>query len=352
MPEVTNRSTLGHSQRRQDEALRLRREGMSFYEIARRLGYANTGAASNARRAAEQRERIANGVTTPNRAVRRSVGTRTSSRGIPSVRTFGVEAEFFGITPQVAIDALAQVGITATYEGYTHSVMPNWKIVTDVSVNSQGTGEGRGLELVSPILRGTEGLKEMTKALNALRGAGAKVNKTCGLHVHVGMDGLNGSQIMKIVEMYASNENNINQLVSESRRGSNHYCKLLSRRANYQTSNYTQLSNLTSPLSATSNRVNPEIARLTQGTDRYFTVNVQSYAKYGTVEFRQHQGTLNGGKATTWVKFLLGLIETSVVADQPTAFATLSEMADGLNLHGDVKRRLVSRAEALNPTNN
>jgi len=352
MPVVTNRSTLSASQARQNEALRLRRLGMSFFEIANRLGYANTGAASNARRAAERRERFNNDfVTTPNREVRRTTRVATRRTVPTATRTFGVEAEFFGITPMVAIQALASVGITATYEGYTHAVMTNWKIVTDVSVTALGTGTGRGLELVSPILQGEAGLEQMAKALNALRNAGALVNKTCGLHVHVGMDGLNGAQINKVVEFYASNENNINQLVSPSRRG-NSFCKLLSRRGNLEMTNFNQLRNMVTPLSPSSNRVNTEIARLAQGTNRYYTVNVSAYAKYGTVEFRQHQGTLNGTKATTWVKFLLGLIETAVVADQPVAFTTLSEMADGLSLRGDTKRRLVSRATALANRNN
>jgi hypothetical protein len=37
--------------------------------------------------------------------------------------------------------------------------------------------------------------------------------------------------------------------------------------------------------------------------DRYRSLNLQSFGLYGTVEIRQHQGTLNATKALAWVAY-------------------------------------------------
>ena len=97
------------TQRRQDEALRLRRLGMTYIEIARQLGFTPNGvaraqSAAEAVRAAErrERERMSQG------AVNAVASQTTSQSDFVSNRTFGMEAEFFGITPQQAIDALVR----------------------------------------------------------------------------------------------------------------------------------------------------------------------------------------------------------------------------------------------------
>ena len=77
---------------------------------------------------------------------------------------FGVEIEFFGANYTTVIEQLRANGIqVAEFAGYTHAVIPKWKITTDCSVTSTGTGLTKGLELVSPILYGDEGLDELEK---------------------------------------------------------------------------------------------------------------------------------------------------------------------------------------------
>jgi hypothetical protein len=76
-----------------------------------------------------------------------------------STRTYGIEVEFFNITPVKAVQALTAVGILTAYEGYNHHTRPHWKVTTDASVTKRGTGVGAGLELVSPILQGESGLE-------------------------------------------------------------------------------------------------------------------------------------------------------------------------------------------------
>lgn len=295
---------------RHQEALRLRNAGWSYGRIARELGYGNYPSAARYAVMA---------------ALRNTVSTSTSED-----RQFGVEAEFYGITPTMAVEALRAVGINAEWLTYTHEVTSTWKLVYDASVTSTGTGIGRGLELVSPILKGEEGLKDLEKALNALKNAGGKVNTTCGLHVHIDTAGMNGTQRKNFFNGYVKNQNVMDRLVSSSRRNNRQYtCR-------YSTSQAEQYADA-----------------LEHGRNvhnRYFTVNVMSMAKYGTLEFRQHQGTLNGKKAVAWVQMLLGMAKTAqaTTEETTTVFGSVADLLDGIGIEGTTKAFILRREAVLN----
>lgn len=295
---------------RHQEALRLRNTGMSYGAIARALGYGNYPSAARYAVMAALRNQVSSSSNT--------------------VRQFGVEAEFYNITPTVAIEALAAVGITATFEGYTHAVMANWKIVTDASVTGTGTGRGNGLELVSPILKGEEGLIELAKALDALRNAGAKVNTTCGLHVHIDTLGMNGMQRKNFFNSYVRNQDIMDRLVSSSRRNNRRYT---SRYSTSQADNYANA-----------------IEQGNDGGSRFFTLNICSFQKYGTLEFRQHQGTLNGKKAVAWVKMLLAVAETASNSQSEgySVYSTVAEFLTANNVDESATRILLTREAQLN----
>jgi hypothetical protein len=344
-PSQYNRSSIVRNttatQARQDEALRLRRQGMAFIDIARELGYTPNGvprpqSAAEAVRAAERRE-AQNGVVIANNAVahvaqQTAVAPSTTNYG----RTFGVEIEFFGIRPTVAVDALRSAGIITNYENYNHHVRPDWKIVTDASVTSRGTGTG-GLELVSPVLRGVDGLVAIETAVTALLNAGAKVDRTCGIHVHIGADGFVGADIVRVIDLYTKNNDHINTVLASSRHG-NQYAQ---RYTNTSLASVRRmLGNLTRVTDLEAN---------TRGVGRYYTVNVSSYAKYGTLEFRQHQGSLNGEKVSSWVKFLLTMMDKAVTMTDADVqdFGSLDGLLNAIGVETSVATYLNRRARTL-----
>ena len=103
---------------------------------------------------------------------------------------FGVEIEFirpdFLTQQEVANkvdDALIEVGGGCNLESYNHITRPEWKLVTDASVKGQ-TGYRGDNELVSPILRGYNGKKQLQIVLDTLNSLGCDVNVSCGIHVH------------------------------------------------------------------------------------------------------------------------------------------------------------------------
>ncbi|WP_279236979.1 amidoligase family protein [Heliorestis convoluta] len=44
---------------------------------------------------------------------------------------------------------------------------------------------------------------------------------------------------------------------------------------------------------------------------RYLKLNIQSYWTHGTLEFRQHGGSLDGEKVTNWIIFSQSIVERS-----------------------------------------
>lgn len=329
---LNGQRSLTATQRRQNEALQLRQRGMAYADIAHRLGYAGPQGAAEAVRAATAR--ISQGIiptVATNTTVAPSVGA------VASNRTFGIEAEFFGITPTTAVNALNAVGIACSYEGYTHRVMTGWKIVTDGSVTSRGTGTG-GLELVSPILQGEAGLAQAALAVSTLLRAGGTVDRTCGLHVHIGMDGLTGADIMKVLDLYSANQSHINTIIARSRQ-TNSYCSPLNLGNGVRQNGYEAVRQA---------RTSTEIASVARNFGRYSVVNINAYAKYGTVEFRQHQGTLNGEKVTSWVKFLLALIEKATsMTDASQDFGSLANLMGETTLSAETQSFLNGRATRL-----
>ena len=331
---------------RQDEALRLRRQGMAYIDIARQLGYTPNGvprpqSAAEAVRAAERREQL-NGAVLANNAVA-AVAANTTVAPAPAVnaaaltRTFGVEIEFFGITPRVAVDALTAAGISAASESYNHQTRAHWKIVTDASVTSRGTGCGNGLELVSPILRGANGFAETAKAVTALLNAGAKVDKSCGIHVHVGADGMTGADIIRVVDLYVQNNTHLDTVLAASRLNNGYASKY----------NNASMQNLRNALRRATG-VN-DIQSGARNLPRYMVVNITSYLRHGTIEFRQHQGSLNGEKVVSWVKTIVAIMEkgASMQDNDVQDFGSLDAFTTALGLDAQTKTYLNNRAATL-----
>jgi len=218
---------------------------------------------------------------------------------IPSNRTFGVEIEFIGITQNKAVEVLVGDGINACLGERRQDSSHSWRIVSDGSLES-ANGSG---ECVSPVLRGIEGLLVIEKVLKSLRRAGATVNKSCGLHVHVGARDLNMAECAAVMFSYGANEAHFDSVVQASRRrNTNNFCYSV----NYSQENVAFFDN--AARNVNSSRMISEFWR----SGRYNKVNLRALADHGTIEFRQHGGTIDASKVCNWVCALLGFVEHTV----------------------------------------
>lgn len=207
-------------------------------------------------------------------------------------RSFGVEIEFcYSGRYDVLLAKLREAGLSANIEwDNDHVSYSSWKIVEDCSVSN-------GAELVSPILRGEDGLEQIKKATKVLREAGCTVDRTCGLHVHVNAVECTVKQLVNVLRRYAANEHTIDTYMPRSRRENrNSFCYTL------RNMNFDRLETFEDM-----NRVGNNMRN-----GRFHKVNVSSFVRQGTIEFRHHSGTLNATKINNWVQFCIGFLEGSI----------------------------------------
>ena len=236
-------------------------------------------------------------------------------------RTFGVEIEFTTNGSRTQSEVAARVNsafrsIDIVSEGWNHDTRNHWKIVTDSSC---------GFELVSPILSGSDGLKEAQKVINALSNVdGVMVNRSCGIHVHVGCNDITKTGMINTLVHYAKNELLIESVLAPSRRATSRWANsLLDARMGSALSirngePHGSIDEFKAWLETfeTCNDIVHAFQNRYGNMDRYRTVNVQAWNRQRTIEFRQHGGSLDSTKILTWVLFLLNTVEKCMATDK------------------------------------
>lgn len=202
--------------------------------------------------------------------------------------TFGVEIEC-GVEQGAIRRAADENGVSYQYERYNHTDGHHYfKFTTDASVRLPNA-----IECVSPVLKGKDGKETLLNMIKTLNQAGAAVNRTCGLHVHIGANNLSGKEYANVFANYYHLETVIDSFMAESRRGNNNqYCMSL---RDHRLDNCNSVSDVQYILDH----------------DRYHKVNPMSWDRHRTIEFRQHQGTVNADKIINWIVFCGKLVEWS-----------------------------------------
>lgn len=253
--------------------------------------------------------------------------------------TFGVEIEclFPSHLNQTRIaQALNEAGIPTEAELYNHSRRGHWKIVTDGSLSANpGTS---AYEVVSPVLTGQTGLEQIAKVCTTLTGLGAIVNRSCGFHVHVGVSSAldNANFFKRLTRLYKQHSPQIEAVLAPSRRqdGGNFYCR------DFRAHSERDLENCQSAA---------DVIRLVNGSDprgdRYYKLNLNAYFRHRTVEFRQHQGTLDAQKATMWTRFCLKLVAAAAKTVTLTTAETLAGLLDQIEASADERTYFLARQD-------
>jgi hypothetical protein len=231
--------------------------------------------------------------------------------------TFGIEIEFVndGTYTQAQIASeIRSAGVDIRAEGYNHDTRPHWKLTTDATGGMGTNGQRTGFEIVSPILdprNGDRCWNEIIIICNVLNRLGIKVNKSCGLHVHLDVSRLTPKKAASLAARYIRNEHFIDMAMPKSRRGNaNYYCQSSTMHTinpaidpvGYMTATnatLTQLRNVT--------RMTDIVRILNPYANRYRKINMVAFSRQGTMEFRQAAGTTNSKKIIMWVRFLLAL---------------------------------------------
>jgi hypothetical protein len=212
--------------------------------------------------------------------------------------TFGVEIECY-----VRRTALTEHGWrVASYHhgtgGETHGEFPGWRVETDSSLHNEPSMAHRGIEVVSPILSGAEGLATVARMMTTIQAMGGRVNSTCGFHVHVGFDREQVDALVRLIYLSANVQDALFASTGSPDRVHSDYCRPVKE-------NFRALK--TKPVR--SYRALKHDAPC--GCLKMNMVNISQVVDDGrpTVEFRVFQGTLNVAKARGYVQMALGLVQ-------------------------------------------
>lgn len=246
---------------------------------------------------------------------------------------FGVEIEFTG-DPRATEEQVRQQGTTCYLEDYNHQTRDYWKIVSDASC---------GYELVSPPLE-WHNRHQVRDVMRGASAGGARVTVDCGLHVHHEWPWYMAipvaerqDRLDRLVVMYEACEPLLKHLLTESRLDGNEYVQFN--------------SNLDGDL----NYGNGGLVEL-EGDYRFTAVNGHSLPKYGTIEFRQHQGTLNPAKALAWVEFTRQLVNGASLPEDQLDHAGANDSSDARwnavfnKLSTSTRRYMTARTDNKLPT--
>ena len=210
--------------------------------------------------------------------------------------TFGVEIECFNAPRPRLLAAANRQGLAMQSESYNHTDNRHYyKLVQDGSI--RGTDP---VECVSPILQGdNSGFDSLKACCEALNEIGAMVNKSTGLHVHVGGN-ITEQQYCNTFVNYYFLERLIDTFMAPSRRDA-HYASSLHNSQCRRNVDATRLLHATTIV---------DVWRAMNG-DRYYKINSDSWQRHHTIEFRQHGGTTNYEKIRMWALFCLKLVAWS-----------------------------------------
>lgn len=202
--------------------------------------------------------------------------------------SFGVEIETYNVVRSSLIEKGTRKGLAIRSEGYNHDDNQHYyKIVSDGSLQGNDTNE-----IVSPILQGNDGLNSLKRLCDALNEIDARVNKSCGLHIHIGAATMTDRHYLNIIVNYQRLEALIDSFMPVSRRGNNNgYCRSL---RDFDFSRCTSKRDVYDLMNS-----------------RYYKINAHAFFRHSTLEFRQHSGTTDYTKISHWIAFLTALVKYS-----------------------------------------
>lgn len=219
--------------------------------------------------------------------------------------TFGIEIE--ACVP-VAKVAELNIRVGGYHRGIQVTQLPaGWNAQSDSSIHCDYGFVG--IEFVSPKLAGEAGIAEVEQVVAWLNSIGAKVNKSTGLHVHVGVSGLDAAALARLIALVSFNEKALYASTGTTSREQGSYCRTI--KGKYR------------PV-ATAKKADASVlnAIVTGSHDRYYILNLAPLASgiRQAVEFRCFAGTLNAVKVKAAVQLCLALVEKAAESKKMVAW--------------------------------
>lgn len=178
----------------------------------------------------------------------------------------------------------------------------DWNMGQDGSIRFQSQ-----VEIRSPVLKGEKDLQKLKNALASIINAKSKVNKSCGLHVHIDCNYFTLDQLKSFITFFILFEKQIDNFFTKDRQR-NIYARSIVRSMfdNGDDSEFFRYE---------AKDMHKAIKKLSDQklidtfSDHYSRVNLMNYNSIGTVEFRQHHGSISFDEISNWIKTIYVISE-------------------------------------------
>lgn len=234
-------------------------------------------------------------------------------------RKFGVELEMNDVTVDHAAlssgdlrraveGGLVAAGVSPNRlnraaAGYYHSNGLTWDVKTDASCGYNGRN---GWEIASPAMMLDEDgecaeLREVCERVRALR---PRVDRSCGLHVHVEVRDFDWQDLRNLIILFARYEPFLFELCPPSRR-TNTFCPPM-RKADWAATDSHYWTRVDSALRETREE---RFQSAVTAIGRYVSLNLSPFWRSRRIEFRLGAGTVQYEKIVRWTQLLLSMVQ-------------------------------------------
>lgn len=164
------------------------------------------------------------------------------------------------------------------------------------------------------LLETEKNIQALVQAVCLMLKENSKVNRSCGLHVHIDMR--SRRKEVAYAKLFAAQK--LLYSMCPASRADNTYCY-------------------------------PEFAfeGFDAYSDRYKGINVCSYKVHKTIEVRIHSGSLNANKINNWISLLLSIVNTKKKVNEGELWNDLTTVEKHVKLDRKLKRYVVSRLKAF-----
>lgn len=237
-----------------------------------------------------------------------------------------------GITRAAAAQVIAgHFDTSATHVGGMYDAFAvrdgddrQWKVVSDSSIRresrrGQSSNASYAVEFVSPICK-YEDIETIQELIRKLRSAGAKVNSSCGIHIHIDASPHDVKTLRNIVNIMAAKEDLLyKSLKVDVHR--EHYCA----KADTRFLDELNAKRPTSMDTLESIWYNGRSGRnYHYDQSRYHGLNLHSVFSKNTIEFRLFNSTLHAGEIKSYIQLCMAISHQALVQKSASRIKTQS----------------------------
>ena len=232
-------------------------------------------------------------------------------------QTFGIEIETTGIGRERTAKAIAaHFGTTARHIGLH---LDDWKVPMPDgrhwTVERDGSVTDPSAEVVSPVCR-YEDIEMVQAVVRAIRAAGAKADRSCGIHIHIGLGEHTPQSLRRLVNIVNAKEDLLTMALGITPERRERWCRPVEQRF---------LTELNRRKPATMDEFARILYRQSGGTNSDWRVCARQHYDYSryhllnlhatfsterpahTIEFRAFNGTLHAGEIKAYIQLCLAI---------------------------------------------